>query len=229
MTPLGEVLLLARGSVPLPEDLLLTSVAAEMLGLTEPRLFGLASSAGVRPFRHNCGRGSLVDCWRLVDLNKLVRRRFSNADIAVAEDKAAERSATCRPSCPYCGSCPDYCDCQLQTAKMREANPTIGDDELLIVMQRKFASSDRYHAKQGEIEHRRKGRRERLERANQATLPAARNGTNSTEENQGLADHQIHPRSPPRSPMKREKFGGRYLPRRRGPTRKIAEPLEAAE
>jgi hypothetical protein len=230
MSPIGEVLLLARGSVPLPEGSVLTAVAAALLDVPEPRVFGLASSVGLRPIRHNCGRGALVDIWRLADLNKLAKRRFSLADVATAEDKAAERAAVWRPSCPYCGSRPDFCGCAEKAAKIRAANPAVGDDTILTTLHRSDAASDRYRLENAERENRRRDRQTRLERANQATLPAGGNGPKSTEENQWLTDQQKSKRPPAR----RAKVGGRYVPRRRGPARapaasaKVEPTAEAA-
>jgi hypothetical protein len=219
MSPLCEVLLLARGSVPLPEGSVLTTVAAILLNVSEPKLFGLASAVGLRPLRHNCGRGALVDIWRLVDLNKLAKRRFSPGDVAAAEDKATERAAGWRPSCPYCGSRPGSCDCSEKATKMREANPAIGDDTILTTLHRADAAANRYRLENAERENRRRDRKTRLERANQATLPADENGVKSPMENQGLAGDYF---------KKRAKAGGHYVPRGRGPSRKLKEPTAEA-
>jgi hypothetical protein len=210
MSPLGDVLLFGRGWVPLPEHAVLTAVAAALLGVSEAQFRGMASAVGLRPGRHNCGRGGLVDTWRLPDLNKLAKRRLSPSDVAGAEATAAERAAGWSPTCPYCGW-RSGCSCAAKVASVRADNSVIGDDELMVSLHRKFAANDRNRLESAERENRRRGRKRRAEAQDQADLPARGLGANLDMENQGLGRHLSD---------KRPKVNGRYAPRSRGPDRK---------
>jgi hypothetical protein len=81
-------------------------------------------------------------------------------------------------------------------------------------MQRKLAAADHYRI-EAKTESPWEARKARLERANQATLPAAKNDAEPAREINGLQTTKKNS-----DPPKRAKIGARYLPRRRGPARK---------